>query len=191
MTVLASTPVAIVRNVGGFVFDAWLREDHTHEAEITDEPLETGESASDHAYMKPYKLQISVGVGDVLLGDSSNDDYAGARAMNAMSLLTSLQESFEPFSVQTGLMLYENMLIEKLRPSQDKDTAGSFICDLELKSVKIVSTASISYPPRRSGTTTHQASAQTNNGQQQGEQQTDNGKKSSLAASFLKFMRGN
>ena len=60
-------PVAIIRSMGGLVFDAVFEETHESELEITDDPVETGASVSDHAYMLPLKLTISAGVSDVSL----------------------------------------------------------------------------------------------------------------------------
>jgi hypothetical protein len=188
---LTTQPVTIIRSIGGFTFDAVFKEDHTHEAEITDEPLETGVSCSDHAYMKPYRITISGGVGDVSIHPDQNDPFAGSsRAQNAFNLLTQLQESFQPFSVQTGLILYENMLIKMIKASQDKDTAGSLVFEAELKFANIISTETITYPPRAAGSTTHQASSQTNKGQQQGSQVTDPKKVQTIALQVLKFFSG-
>lgn len=143
------------RNIGGYTFDAVLIEEHTSELEVTDSPVETGESISDHAYMKPKKLRIVGGVGDAVLNPltvlSGNDLYGGgaSRSITAFKLLQELQESREPFNVQTGMKLYSNMVITSLRVSQDKDTAKVGIFECDLREVIIVDTKTVAYTARQ------------------------------------------
>ena len=65
------------RRVGDFVFDATLGETHESTLNITENPIETGESISDHAFLSPKPVVISgimvsydppKGVGDLLGG---------------------------------------------------------------------------------------------------------------------------
>lgn len=146
------TPVS--RNIGGYVFDAVISEEHTSELEVTDSPVETGESISDHAYMKPKKLKIVAGVSDVILNPLtrfSGADKFGAgdsRSVTAFKLLQELQETREPFNVQTGLKLYSNMVITSLSVTQDKESAKAAMFECHLREVIIVETQTVKYPPR-------------------------------------------
>lgn len=163
--------VTVFRSIGDLVFDATFEESHTSELEVTDNPTETGVVVSDHAFMKPLRVSVTAGVSDVLL-PSGNPDYGGGegRSQTAFELLSALQKEAEPFDVQTGLRVYENMVCTSIRTSQNKDSSGIFYFQAELREVLIVSTESASYPPVKAGATQQQASKPVNKGEQQGKQ---------------------
>lgn len=166
----AEQPVAIVRSMGGLIFDAVFTEQHEAMLEVTDNPVETGVVVSDHAYMKPLRLTITAGVTETLLNEVvGTDKFAGAvsRPQTAFRLLTELQKKAEPFDVQTGLKLYKNMICSSIRTEQDASTAHALVFTAELREVIITTTQAVTYPPRAKGTTTQQASKKQNKGEQQ------------------------
>lgn len=179
---------SVRRNIGGYTFDAVLTEEHTSELEVTDSPVETGESISDHAYMKPKKLKIVGGIGDAVLNPltvlAGNDSYGGgqSRSITAFELLQKLQESREPFSVQTGMKLYKNMVITSLRVSQDKDTAKVGIFECDLREVIIVDTKTVTYSPSK--TKAKQAQPTKKIGEQQAKEVTDEEDKARIRKSL-------
>jgi Dit-like tail protein len=156
-----SQAVAIIRQIGGLVFDATFSEEHEIEAEVTENPVETGVSVADHMFMLPIRLNISAGVSDITLHPNASDQFTGgsSRSRKAYDLLTALQATFEPFSVQTGLKLYQNMVCKKVTPRQDKDSNFAFIFDAILREVIMVSTQAVTVPPRAAGATSRQAGA--------------------------------
>lgn len=169
--------VAILRNVGGLVFDATLREAHTSEIELTENPIELGSEVSDHMYVKPKKLTICAGVSNTTLHDLVDDQFAGdSRMQAAFDLLTNLQESGEPFSIQTGLRFYPQMMCLCIRAEQDKDTDDVLYFEADFKAVEIVSTQTVTYTPKKVRTGT----APKKKGEQQGTQVTDKQKQQSL-----------
>jgi hypothetical protein len=149
-----SQAVAIIRQIGGLVFDATFTEKHESEAEITENPVETGVTIADHMFMKPLRCTITAGVSNTPLHKSTNDPYGGgsSRAQQALTLLQQLQASFEPFSVQTGLKLYQDMVCKNITFEQDKDTSDAFIFEAELREVIFVTTQSVTIPPTAKGT---------------------------------------
>lgn len=151
-----SQSVAIIRSVGGLVFDATFNEKHEIEAEITENPVETGVSVADHMFMKPLRVTVSAGVSDIQLSPKSNDPFGGgsSRSKAAFDLLTQLQATFEPFDVQTGLKLYKNMVCKSVTCDQDKDTSSAFIFLAELREVIFVTTQTVTVPPTAKGTVT-------------------------------------
>lgn len=171
-----SQPVAIIRSVGGLVFDATFSEKHEIEAEITENPVETGVTVADHMFMKPIRLTVSAGVSDVVLSPKGNDPFAGgsSRSRRAFDLLTQLQASFEPFNIQTGLKLYKNMVCKSVLPMQDKDTAYAFIFEAEFREVIFVTTQTVTIPPKAKGATARQAGSMTQRGAQQAIDRTTN-----------------
>ena len=175
--------VAIIRSMGGLVFDAVFEETHESELEVTDNPVETGVVVSDHAFMKPLRVKISAGVSDTPLAAVSDDPFASdaGRSRRAFELLTELQKRAEPFDLQTGLKLYENMVCTSIRTSQDKDSSGALLFTAELREVIIVYTQVVQYPPRKAGATKRQAGPQKDKGEQQGKEVADKPRKQSLA----------
>jgi hypothetical protein len=176
-------PVAILRkwtpaNGGGLAFDAVFQETHDAELEVTDNPVETGVIVSDHAYMKPLKITISAGVSDSPLhtpagGDPFGAGLAPSRSRQAFQMLLDLQKSAEPFSVQTGLKLYTNMVCTRISTSQDKDTGNVLVFEAQLREVILSQTQLVNTPTRKAGPTQRQASAKKQKGEQQGQQVTE------------------
>lgn len=160
---MARGPVTIHRAIGEMTFDATFQESHASDLEVTDHPIETGALVSDHAFMKPLKVEITAGVSDILT-PSGNPAYGGGsgRAQAAYQLLTELQKSAEPFIVQTGLKVYENMVCESIRTAQERDSANILYFVASLREVLIVETQSTTY-------TQHpQAKKRVNRGEAQG-----------------------
>lgn len=187
--------LAIIRSIGGLVFDAVLEEQHESSLEVTENPVETGVVVSDHAYMKPERVTISAGVSDVALRALVNDPYGNgvSRHREAFRLLQELQRKAEPFDVQTGLKLYRNMVCTSLRVVQNKDNSSALMFQAELREVIITFTQSVIYPPRRTGATQQQAGKTKEKGEQQGKpvtNQTQPAKRQSIAKSLKKAAGG-
>lgn len=178
--------VAIIRSMGGLVFDAVFEETHEADLEVTDNPVETGVVVSDHAFMKPLRVKISAGVSDTPLAVVTDDPFASdaGRSRRAFELLTELQKRAEPFDLQTGLKLYENMVCTSIRTSQDKDSSGALLFTAELREVIIVYTQVVTYPPRKPGATKRQAGPKKDKGEQQGKEVTSEAQKEKLRESL-------
>lgn len=178
--------VAVIRSMGSFVFDAVFEETHEADLEVTDNPVETGVVVSDHAFMKPLRVKISAGVSDTPLAAVTDDPFASdaGRSRRAFELLTELQKRAEPFIVQTGLKLYENMVCTSIRTSQDKDSSGALLFTAELREVIIVYTQVVTYPPRKPGATKRQAGPKKDKGEQQGKEVTSEAQKEKLRESL-------
>ena len=178
--------VAIIRSMGGLVFDAVFEETHEADLEVTDNPVETGVVVSDHAFMKPLRVKISAGVSDTPLTAVTDDPFASdaGRSRRAFELLTELQKRAEPFDLQTGLKLYENMVCTSIRTSQDKDSSGALLFTAELREVIIVYTQVVTYPPRKPGATKRQAGPKKDKGEQQGKEVTSEAQKEKLRGSL-------
>lgn len=184
--------VAIIRSMGGLVFDAVFEETHEADLEVTDNPVETGVVVSDHAFMKPLRVKISAGVSDTPLAAVTDDPFASdaGRSRRAFELLTELQRRAEPFDLQTGLKLYENMVCTSIRTSQDKDSSGALLFTAELREVIIVYTQVVQYPPRKAGATKRQAGPKKDKGEQQGKEVTEKPKKQSLSKKLADAIGG-
>lgn len=184
--------IAVIRSMGGLVFDAVFEETHESDLEVTDNPVETGVVVSDHAYMKPLRVKISAGVSDARLDIFSADPFASSagRSRRAFELLTELQKKAEPFDLQTGLKLYKNMVCTSIRTSQDKDSSAALLFTAELREVIIVNTKVVAYKKTKAGATARQASPTADSGKQQVKEATGTPKKQSLAAKLKQTMTG-
>lgn len=184
--------VAIIRSMGGLVFDAVFEETHEAELEVTDNPVETGVVVSDHAFMKPLKVTLSAGVSDTPLVVATDDTFASdsGRSKRAYELLAELQKRAEPFDLQTGLKLYQNMICTSIRTSQDKDSDGALLFTASIREVIIVYTQVVQYPPRKAGATKRQAGAKKDKGEQQGTEVIDKPKKQSLGKKLMDSIGG-
>ena len=47
-------------NIGGYFFDGFMQVDHNIELQTTENPVETGASIVDHAYVKPAEVVMRV-----------------------------------------------------------------------------------------------------------------------------------
>lgn len=103
-----------------------MRENHRSSLGITENPIETGASVTDHAYVNPKSLTL---------------EFADGNAAATYNALVRFQESRVPFFIVSGLYLYKNMLIKEI--SANRDAATSRILDgrAELQEIIIVSTA--------------------------------------------------
>jgi hypothetical protein len=172
-------------------FDCVVKESHTSEIEVTDNPVETGVVVSDHAYKRPDRLEIEGEVSDVWLhgfdpqtGLAIPDRFyssKASRSASAWDILTGLQASMNPISVQTGLKLYANMMILSLSCDQDKLTAGTLSFRATLREVIRKTTQTVTYPPRQTGKPHRQASKKVDAGEKKTDPVTDQAKAKTLA----------
>lgn len=143
---------------GGSDASAWVRtfdavevEDHTFETEVTDSPVETGCSISDHAYDKPARLTITAAVSNIPPAGKELDVYAmegPTRGAAAYSWLQKMRKAHEPFSVQTGLDLFPSMAIVALKIKKDCKYENILYFTAELKEVIWVTTQVVLFPAK-------------------------------------------
>lgn len=120
--------VVLSRSIGGIPLDVVMSETHKAEMEIAEHPVERGAKISDHAWRKPYSVEMECVV-------------AAPGAMGAYESLLRLQEDAEPFDLVTGLKVYSNMLIKDLSAKRDKEKARILSFTATLQEVIIVSTS--------------------------------------------------
>lgn len=182
LTLEQQTATVIQRGFGGFTFDAIFEEDHTVEMEVTDSPVETGVSVTDHAFMKPYKVKLTVGVTNHQLRPYDGGFGLGdERIQNAFRKLTDLMLTREPFDLQTGLKLYTSMICTYLRVIQNASASSSLVFECDIREIVIVNTEVVTYPPRQKGAATNQASKKKASGEKQSKEVEAPKQKTSLA----------
>lgn len=140
----APTLIRPARSLGGLVFDVIVEEGSEDTLSITEHPVEKGAEISDHAIIKPKRLTLRGGVSDA--GDNQNGTVR--RSTSFYEKLLELQASREPVQIITGRRSYDNMLIETLSVTDNKDTDGSIFVSAECREVQIVSVRTTTMAPR-------------------------------------------
>lgn len=144
-------------NLGGYFFDAFLSTQCTRTLEITEHQVETGASISDHAYVNPVTLNMSVLVSDVhrsiIPGQFEENE---SRSQSAWNILKGIQDNRIPVSVMTKFGLFENMLIQSLSSSDKPEDIHNMRCDIILKELPVVriKTVKISIDPQTTDSVT-------------------------------------
>lgn len=138
-------------NIGGYFFDGFTKVTHSRQLEVTENPVETGASIVDHAYVKPAQITITVLMSDVhqsLVPGQFSGGYS--RSVNAWNVLMKLQEDRIPMSVLTRLGLYSNMLITEIRADDTAETFRALTADVTLREIPVarVKTVKISSAPQ-------------------------------------------
>lgn len=119
--------VLVSRAIGGVFVDVVISEEHESSLMIAEHPVERGAKISDHSWRERRRV-ILEGVVDQ------------SRSVSAYEQLLAVQEEAEPFSLVTGLKVYENMLIERITVSRDKEFSRVLKFEAECSEVKIVDT---------------------------------------------------
>lgn len=161
----ASTPALFNTNLGNFIFDAYFNIEHDTNLTITQSPVQTGASISDHAYMEPKTLTFDIGMSDVMTSIVPGQFSDGnSRSVSAYQTLRKLQEQRIPIQVVTRLCAYNNMMITTISAKDDNTTASALKATINMTELLVaaVETVKISARP--------QISQSTNNGDQKAQQ---------------------
>jgi hypothetical protein len=127
--------------------DASLSESHTSDAEVTENPVETGADIADHMRVKPKQLRIDGLVTDFPLSRPASPLFGTTpegergRAVRVYAQLEDLQNRRVPVEVRTSLKTYSNMVLQGLTAPRDKNTSrGSVKFSATLHEVRFVET---------------------------------------------------
>lgn len=131
------------RNIGGFVANVTIREDHEDELVVTENPVEQGAAITDHSFTQPPRLTVDIGYSNSALESEGDPSYVNDQYANFLQLLRSRQ----PFDVITGKRQYQNMLITLLHTVTDEKTENTLLLTVRMKQIILVSTQTVSVPP--------------------------------------------
>lgn len=143
--------------------DAMLVEQYDLSSQITSHPVDRGANIADHVYNDPRIYTIEAVVTDTpmgvlaalqTLGDNARSalNYitsaitgeeaeapATARSVAAFQSLVELWEAKIAINVQTGMGLWENLVIRNIRVRQDQETANHLRFTATLQQVNLTS----------------------------------------------------
>ena len=150
--------------------DASLKEDHDLEVDVTDHPVETGASVSDHARPKPREVtiegvvsntplstlqarQAQTAEGTSILSTAGQPAVRGKPgwAESAFATLEALWTVPKLITIVTGLKTYDNMLLTSLKVPRDDKTGDVLKFTAKFKQVRLVKNATSVVATKKSG----------------------------------------
>lgn len=141
MTGILDDSVAIIlapsRIIGTIIPDVTIEEVSRDTTFITQHPVERGASISDHAFMMPVELEMTLGWSDSVAG------FVGYVDLVYQALLD-LQATREPFAIFTPSRVYPDMLIAGLEKTANEQTPNALMLRALFRQVIIVSTETTS-----------------------------------------------
>ena len=152
----SSEMIYVKTNVGGYFFDAVIRTDHTSRLQITEHPVQTGATITDHAFLQPKELVMEIKMSDVAR-DRADGQFSGgwSKSVTAYQRLRDLQANRIPIQVLTRLGLYQNMMIEVISAPDDYKTLYGLSATITMKEIMVaeVQTVRISARPQVTNST--------------------------------------
>lgn len=151
------TTMIVSPTYGQFIFDAVFMTNHSANATVTQHPVQSGASISDHAYMEPDEVSIDIGMTDTAASISGG----ASRSVNAYTQLRVIMELREPVTLVTRLRTYRNMLITSISAPDDYNTMNALRASIVFQQVNVVSmsTVTVQEMVTSSKTTTNKTSA--------------------------------
>lgn len=119
---------------------------HDFSNSVTEHPVETGVSFSDHVQVKNNRFTLSGVFGAFTLNQYAGDNigYGKDRVKDAYTFLTRLRNDREVFTLVSKYDVYENCVIESLSIPVNADSATSLYFDLNIVQIRVASTESVS-----------------------------------------------
>lgn len=116
-----------------YVFDAVLTAHHEQELTTTEHPVQTGASISDHAYIRPARLTLEIGMSDVMDAFFNPSTWTGSasKSVSAFLTLVALRDARIPITVTTRLFSYANMLLRMVSADESSKTVAGLRARIE------------------------------------------------------------
>lgn len=165
------------RSIAGLFIDATVQEVFISKTTVTQNPIEFGANITDHGIRQPDKYRVAGRISDIpireLIPDPWKNGDAETRSKAAWAILNELKNAIEPFTIESGLQRYENMLIETLTAQQNARNSNVLDFVAECTQVIIVDTEETIVGFPQAGSTEEQASSEVDRGDVQAEELSD------------------
>lgn len=144
--------LSILRSVGGMYPDVTIEEEHSDQLVITDHPVQGSArgntSISDHAYKQPAEVVITYGWSP---GGAGNSTGSSTYLNDIYKKILALQNTRAIIDVYTGRRVYNNMIIQAISMTTDRNTENALIVRMACREVIFVQTSivKISTDPTR------------------------------------------
>lgn len=131
-----------------FQLDATISEDHQHEWDWTDHPVEDGLAVSDHVVRMPDMVELEGVVTDTPYSRHiSPTDSSLDRAREAYRRLVDIADRGQLLTITTGVTVYRDMAIVAIGTSRDASSGAAIYPRVSLKKVRLVNSVTIPVPP--------------------------------------------
>lgn len=132
-----------------FFFDAVFREDHDTELVATQHPVQDGAAICDHAYLKPSRVTLEIGMSDAMdsfVSGQYSDNKS--KSISAYQKFREIQKLCVPIQLTTRLFSYSNMLIATIRTTDDRSTRFALKAFITFQQIipAVISTKTVSVP---------------------------------------------
>lgn len=128
--------------------DVIVSELHTDDVTVTQHPVDTGASISDHAFVQPAMLSVVFGWSDSSRAINSALDGSILQGLettkDVYDKLLDFKNARMPLRVSTGKRVYENMILTNIRVTTTVDTESSAIIEMTFQEVFMAQAQTVS-----------------------------------------------
>lgn len=140
--------------IDSLIIDCLISDNHGHESEVSEYPVESGDTISDHIRNKPVTVEVECIVSNTPLRSSpqpvpsilrngvSNALAAAAAGVppadDAYAQLMRIREARKPVSIRTSIKTYENMALKMLSIPRTSATGDCLRFNATFVQIKIV-----------------------------------------------------
>ena len=124
--------------------DTTVNISHDFSNSVTEHPVETGVSFSDHVQVKNNRFTVSGIFGSFSLNQYAGDtiSYGKERIKDAYTFLCRLRDNREVFTLVSRYDVYENCVIESLNIPVSSDNFTSLYFDINIVQIRVATTES-------------------------------------------------
>ena len=162
----------------GLQFDAVMQETHGQRLQVTENPVETGVSISDHCYVEGATLSLVASIADIRMPSAAAGyDSPSGRSNYGYQRLCEIERQLarnelQPFEIITSVKTYDHMVLTEISMTRDKTTPQLGRFNMNFREVITVDTARTTYV-REPGRVRRSASPTKDGGSQQPGTPTD------------------
>ena len=127
---------------GGLPLDAVLTESIEHNSKVTEFPIEIGADINDHVIAEPEVYVMTGIVSDtpITWGSTTYESTSQAtRSLSAYEILQKLWLAGTVFSIKTGYLEIQDVVIQKFSTAKDTSRASVFEFSATIKKLNLVS----------------------------------------------------
>jgi hypothetical protein len=136
--------ITLLRSVGGMYPDVTIEEEHSDQLVVTDHPVQGSDqgnaTVSDHAYKLPAEVVITYGWSP---GGSGNSTASSTYLNDIYSQILNLQDTRAIFNVYTGRRTYQNMILQAVSMTTDRNTENALIVRMTCREIIFVQTQTV------------------------------------------------
>ena len=139
---ISRAELALIKtNIAGYFFDGFIDVSHSVNTQVTTHQVQKGVSVSDHAYLEPVEVTMTIKMSDAMQG-MIESDFIGisyTRSTAAYKILRQLQQQRLAFQIHTRLETYQNMMITQLSVNDDYMNYTGLECTVKMRELMVVS----------------------------------------------------